>query len=166
MHRFPLDGWCDSRLARRRTTSTLRGSYLLRRRLLTITVALAGALALAVPANAASFPLATSLQMNEGPGATTAVDSSGNGLSGIVGSHVQTGVALTGGGTGYRFPYLRPNTPPADPEHLAEKPARVPRPSTPGRGRVERLGLGRFGGRAAGARGRSRPVGPQPAAQE
>jgi hypothetical protein len=95
---------------------------LLRWRLLTIAVALAGVLALAVPANAASFPLATSLQMNEGPGATTAVDSSGNGLSGIVGSHVQTGVALTGGGTGYRFPYLRPNTPPADPEHLVVVP--------------------------------------------
>jgi hypothetical protein len=95
---------------------------LLRRRLLTIAVALAGALALAVPANAASFPLATSLQMNEGPGATTAVDSSGNGLNGIVGSHVQTGVALTGGGTGYRFPYLKPNTPPADPEHLVTIP--------------------------------------------
>jgi hypothetical protein len=95
---------------------------LLRRRLLTITVALAGALALAVPANAASFPLATSLQMNEGPGATTAVDSSGNGLSGIVGFHVQTGVALTGGGTGYRFPYLKPNTPPADPAHLVTIP--------------------------------------------
>jgi hypothetical protein len=95
---------------------------LLRRRLLTITAALAGALVLAMPANAASFPLATSLQMNEGPGATTAVDSSGNGLSGVVGSHVQTGVALTGGGTGYRFPYLRPNTPPADPEHLVVVP--------------------------------------------
>jgi hypothetical protein len=60
--------------------------------------------------------------MNEGPGATTAVDSSGNGLSGIVGSHVQTGVALTGGGTGYRFPYLKPNTPPADPAHLVTIP--------------------------------------------
>ena len=94
----------------------------MRRRLLTITAALAGALVLAMPANAASYPLATSLQMNEGPGATTAVDSSGNGLSGIVGSHVQTGVALTGGGTGFRFPYLRPNTPPADPEHLVTIP--------------------------------------------
>ena len=94
----------------------------MRRRLLTITAALAGALALALPANAASFPLATSLQMNEGPGASVAVDSSGNGLNGIVGSHVQTGVALTGGGTGYRFPYLKPNTPPADPEHLVTIP--------------------------------------------
>jgi hypothetical protein len=95
---------------------------LLRRRLLTVTAALAGALALAVSANAASYPLATSLQMNEGPGATAAIDSSGNGLGGIVGSNVQTGVALTGGGTGYRFPYLRPNTPPADPAHLVTIP--------------------------------------------
>jgi hypothetical protein len=95
---------------------------LLRRRLLTITAALAGALALAVPANAASYPLATSLQMNEPPGATSAVDSSGNGLNGIVGTHVQTAVALTGGGTGYRFPYIRPNTPPADPAHLVTIP--------------------------------------------
>ena len=90
--------------------------------MLAVTVALAGALVMAAPANAASFPLATSLQMNEGPGASVAVDSSGNGLNGIVGSHVQTGVALTGGGTGYRFPYLRPNTPPADPEHLVTIP--------------------------------------------
>jgi hypothetical protein len=95
---------------------------LLHRRLLTIAVALAGALVLAVPANAASFPLATSLQMNEGAGATTAVDSSGNGLNGVVGAHVQTGVALTGGGIGYRFPYIKPNTPPADPEHLVTIP--------------------------------------------
>jgi hypothetical protein len=31
---------------------------------------------------------------------------------------VQAGTALSGGGTGYRFPYLQPNTPPADPEHV------------------------------------------------
>jgi hypothetical protein len=92
----------------------------LRRRLLTITAALAGALALAVPANAAT-PVAN-WQMNEAVGARTMADSSGNGLNGTIGSHVQTGVALTGGGTGYRFPYLRPNTPPADPEHLVTVP--------------------------------------------
>ena len=92
----------------------------MRRRLFTITAALAGVLVLAMPANAAT-PVAT-LQMNEAAGASTAVDSSGNGLNGVVGSHVQTGVALTGGGTGYRFPYLRPNTPPADPEHLVTIP--------------------------------------------
>ena len=94
----------------------------MRRRLLTVTAALAGALALALPANAASYPLATSLQMNEGSGATAADDSSGNNLDGIVGSNVQTGVALTDGGIGYRFPYVKPNTPPADPAHLVTIP--------------------------------------------
>jgi hypothetical protein len=93
---------------------------LLRRRLLTITAALAGVLVLAVPANAAT-PVAT-WQMNEAAGARTMVDSSGNGFNGTIGTHVQTGVALTGGGTGYRFPYIRPNTPPADPEHLVTVP--------------------------------------------
>jgi hypothetical protein len=95
---------------------------LLRRRLLTVTAALAGVLALAVPANAASYPPATILQMNEGPGATTADDDTVNGLDGIVGSHVQTGVALTGGGMAYRFPYIKPNTPPPDPAHLVTIP--------------------------------------------
>lgn len=88
----------------------------MRRRILTLSVALAGVLLLASPVNAAT-PVAN-WQMNEAPGATTMVDSSGNGLHGTVGAHVQTGVALTGGGTGYRFPYLKPNTPPADPEHI------------------------------------------------
>jgi hypothetical protein len=92
----------------------------LRRRLLTITAALAGVLALAMPANAAT-PVAT-WQMNEAAGARTMADSSGNGLNGTIGTHVQTGVALTGGGTGYRFPYIKPNAPPADPEHLVTVP--------------------------------------------
>jgi concanavalin A-like lectin/glucanase superfamily protein len=95
---------------------------LLRRRLLTVTAALAGVLALVVPANAAINRPVGIWQMNEGAGARTMVDSSGNGLNGVIGTHVQTGVALTGGGTGYRFPYLRPNTPPADPEHLVTIP--------------------------------------------
>ena len=94
----------------------------MRRRLLTISVALAGALAMAAPANAAINQPVAIWQMNEPAGATTMVDSSANRLDGTVGSHVQTGVALTGGGTGYRFPYIRPNTPPADPEHLVTVP--------------------------------------------
>jgi Concanavalin A-like lectin/glucanases superfamily len=85
-----------------------------------VTAALAGVLALAVPADAAT-PVAN-WQMNEAAGARTMVDSSGNGLNGTIGTHVQTGVALTGGGTGYRFPYIKPNTPPADPEHLVTVP--------------------------------------------
>jgi hypothetical protein len=93
----------------------------LRRRLLTVTAALAGVLALVMPANAAT-PVAN-WQMNEAAGARTMVDSSGNGLNGTIGTHVQTGVALSGGGTGYRFPYVKPNTPPADPEHLVTVPS-------------------------------------------
>ena len=88
----------------------------MRRRILTLSVALAGVLLLASPGNAAT-PRAI-WQMNEAAGATIMGDSSGHGLNGTIGSHVQTGVALTGGGTGYRFPYLKPNTPPADPEHI------------------------------------------------
>ena len=61
-------------------------------------------------------------QLNEAAGARTMVDSSGNALNGTIGTHVQTGIALSGGGTGYRFPYIRPNTPPADPEHLVVVP--------------------------------------------
>ena len=53
--------------------------------------------------------------MNEAAGSQTMVDSSGNGRNGVIGANVQEGTALPGGGTGYRFPYKRPNTPPADP---------------------------------------------------
>ena len=61
-------------------------------------------------------------QLNEAAGARTMVDSSGNALNGTIVTHVQTGIALSGGGTGYRFPYIRPNTPPADPERLVVVP--------------------------------------------
>jgi hypothetical protein len=42
-------------------------------------------------------------EMNEPPGATTMMDSSGSGLSGAIGSAVVTGV-VTDGATGYRWP--------------------------------------------------------------
>jgi hypothetical protein len=63
-------------------------------------------------------PPSTSRQMNEPAGATIMLDSSGNGMNGTIGAHVQASTALSGGGTGYRFPYLRPNTPPADPPRM------------------------------------------------
>jgi hypothetical protein len=91
-----------------------------RRKIVLLSVALVGVLLLAAPGNAAT-PVAN-WQMNEAAGASTMVDSSGNGLNGTIGTHVQTGVALTGGGTGYRFPYAKPNTPPADPQHLVTVP--------------------------------------------
>ena len=90
--------------------------------MLTVSMALAGVLVMAAPANAAINRPVAIWQMNEPAGSRTMVDSSGNGLNGIIGASVQEGTALAGGGTGYRFPYIRPNTPPADPEHLAVVP--------------------------------------------
>jgi hypothetical protein len=83
-----------------------------------VAVVLAGLVALAAPAHAAIDQPVATWQMDEPAGAATMVDSSGNGIDGTIGAHVQTGVALSGGGTGYRFPFLQPNTPPADPDHL------------------------------------------------
>ena len=94
----------------------------LRRRLFTVPVALAALLAMAAPADAAIDQPVASWQMNEPAGSQVMVDSSGNGRNGVIGANVQEGTALQGGGTGYRFPYLRPNTPPADPEHLVVVP--------------------------------------------
>jgi hypothetical protein len=85
-------------------------------------VALAGVLAMAMPANAAINRPVAIWQMNEPAGSQTMVDSSGNGLNGVIGANIQEGTALAGGGTGYRFPYRRPNTPPADSQHLAIAP--------------------------------------------
>jgi hypothetical protein len=55
--------------------------------------------------------------MNEGPGATTMVDSSGGGINGSIGDHVTTGYTYAGA-TGYHWSYVKPNQPPADPERL------------------------------------------------
>lgn len=90
--------------------------------MLSVTAALAGVLLMAAPAHAAINRPVGNWQMNEAAGARTAVDSSGNGLNGVIGTSVQTGAALTGGGTGYRFPYIKPNSPPADPQHLVTVP--------------------------------------------
>jgi hypothetical protein len=90
----------------------------MRRTLLVVVVALAAAVAMVWPALAAIDQPVATWQMNESAGATTMVDSSGNGINGVIGAHVQVGTALSGGGTGYRFPYLQPNTPPADPAHV------------------------------------------------
>ena len=94
----------------------------MRRRMLTVSMALAGVLVMAAPASAAIDRPVAIWQMNEAAGSQTMVDSSGNGRDGVIGANVQEGTALPGGGTGYRFPYKRPNTPPADPGHLATVP--------------------------------------------
>ncbi|HYY81898.1 MAG TPA: LamG domain-containing protein [Actinomycetes bacterium] len=83
-----------------------------------VAAVLAGLVVLAVPAHAAIDQPVATWQMNEPAGATTMLDSSGNGINGTIGAHVQIGVALSGGGTGYRFLFVQPNTPPADPDHV------------------------------------------------
>jgi hypothetical protein len=59
--------------------------------------------------------------MNEGSGASVMRDTGAVHVNGKIGSGVQTGVHVSGA-TAYRFPYLRPNTPPAHPEHLVQIP--------------------------------------------
>jgi hypothetical protein len=91
----------------------------MRRRLLAVPVIVAGILSLASPAQAAINKPVAVWQMNEAAGSRTMVDSSGNRINGTIGDDVLAGTALSGGGTGYRFPYAAPNQPPANPEHLA-----------------------------------------------
>jgi hypothetical protein len=86
----------------------------LARRLLIVAVALAGVLALATPASAAVDRPVAVWQMNEPPGSTTMLDSSGNGLHGTIGTAV--GVR----GSTYNFPWVRPNQPPANPQRLVQ----------------------------------------------
>jgi hypothetical protein len=53
--------------------------------------------------------------MNEAAGARTMVDSSGNRFNATIGDDVLAGTALSGGGTGYRFPYTPPTSHPPTP---------------------------------------------------
>ena len=59
-----------------------------------------------------SLAILASYQMSETPGSTVLQDSSGNGIDGVIGAHV------VGNGATHYFAYLKPNTPPADPEHI------------------------------------------------
>jgi hypothetical protein len=96
----------------------------MRRRLLAVPAIIAGILSLASPAQAAIDRPVAIWQMNEAADARTMVDSSGNGINGTIGDDVLAGTALSGGGTGYRFPFVAPNQPPANPERLAQVPHR------------------------------------------
>jgi hypothetical protein len=82
---------------------------------LVATAAVALLLSAALPASATST--VADWEMNEGPGATTMVDSSGGGINGSIGDHVTTGYTYAGA-TGYHWSYVKPNQPPADPERL------------------------------------------------
>lgn len=97
----------------------------MRRRLRTadalIVVMAAGVLAIgaATPAGAAATTVLADWQMDESAGAQTMVDGSGNGIDGAIGSAVITGVVVDGA-TGYRWPFTKPNEPPAKPERLVQ----------------------------------------------
>ncbi len=67
-------------------------------------------------AGAAANQTVALYQMNEPTGSTVLVDSSGNGLNGAIGADVTAGATFDGA-TGHRFPYRKPNTPPAFPGH-------------------------------------------------
>jgi hypothetical protein len=97
----------------------------MRRRLLGVPAIIAGTLSLASPAQAAIDRPVGVWEMNEVAGSQTTVDSSGNRFNGIIGDDVLAGTALSGGGTGYRFPYVPPNQPPANPQRLAQVPHRA-----------------------------------------
>ena len=73
------------------------------------------------PAGAAATTTVAFWSMDEPPGATTLIDSSGNGHHGSIGAEVQTGT-LVMGSTAHRFPDGPPSAPPARPEHLERIP--------------------------------------------
>lgn len=77
-------------------------------------------LALASPA-IADTAYTHDYEMNEPPGATVMTDTGAIPVDGTIGSEVQTGVVYDNA-TAYRFPFLKPNTPPAHPEHLVSIP--------------------------------------------
>jgi hypothetical protein len=57
--------------------------------------------------------------MNEGTGATVMLDSSGNGINGTIGTAILTNQVFDGA-TGYRWTFLPPNQPPANPQRLVQ----------------------------------------------
>src|SRR5207342_3477455 len=79
------------------------------------------ALALSSPATAAATTTVGLWNMNEKAGSKVLVDSSGNGFNGTVGTSVVAGATFSGA-TGHRFPYTKPNTPPANPQHIDQVP--------------------------------------------
>jgi hypothetical protein len=70
------------------------------------------------PAGAAATNVLADWQMNEPAGAQVMTDSSANGITGAIGSAVQTGVNFGGGVIGYKWTHTQPNQPPPKPERL------------------------------------------------
>jgi Laminin G domain len=75
----------------------------------------------AAPASASATEPVAIWPMNEMPGAPLMLDSTGHHLNGRIGGEVRTHVTI-GGATGYRFPWLAPDTPPPHREHLVVVP--------------------------------------------
>ncbi len=71
------------------------------------------------PVMAAANTVLAYWDMNEPPGAITMLDSSTNAINGVIGSAVQTGVAVDGE-TAYRWSNVIPTAPPAKPERLVQ----------------------------------------------
>ena len=73
----------------------------------------------AAPAGAAATETLADWQMNEGVNASVMVDSSGNGIDGVIGDAVLTGQTVQGE-TAYTWDNTQPNQPPAKPERLVQ----------------------------------------------
>ena len=80
-----------------------------------LTAVLALAATFAAPASAATL---ANWQMNEGPGATVMIDSSGH-VNGTIGSDVVTGFTFNGA-TGYHWPFVSPTQPPTHPGRIVQ----------------------------------------------
>ena len=79
------------------------------------------ALGFAAPADAAATTTIGLWNMSESASSNVLVDSSGNGLNGIIGTAV-VHPATYSGATGHRFPYVKPNLPPANPQRIDQVP--------------------------------------------
>ena len=75
------------------------------------------ALVTAAPSTGAATSPTATWEMNEPTGGTVMLDASGEGITGSIGSAVLTNTVYAGA-TGYRWPFTKPNEPPAKPERL------------------------------------------------
>ena len=93
------------------------GRAMRHRRMLSVSVIVLGMVSSAIvlvpaPVMAAANTVLAYWDMNEPPGAITMLDSSTNAINGVIGSAVQTGVAVDGE-TAYRWSNVIPTAPPA-----------------------------------------------------
>jgi hypothetical protein len=94
----------------------------MRRRLLAVPAIVAGLLVTMAPAKAAIDRPVAVWPMNEPAGSRTMMDTSGNMLHGTIGTDVRAGTLSSDGSIGYRFPFVMPDQPPANPKRLVQVP--------------------------------------------